>query len=175
MNRRVDGHLARKRFGQNFLTDHGVIGRIADAIAPAASDHLVEIGPGQGALTEMLAPVGCQLDVVELDRDLVAGLLAAFSIYDRFKLHSADALKFDFTALHTDERPLRMIGNLPSPSVTAWSAPHSNNSFTPAASPSPTNTCSAALPSAVVALSAPPSDNSFTPAASPPLATSTSC
>ena len=113
MAKKPGTHIPRKRFGQNFLTDHGVIGRIADAIAPAASDHLVEIGPGQGALTEMLAPVGCQLDVVELDRDLVAGLLAAFSIYDRFKLHSADALKFDFAALTENGKPLRVVGNLP--------------------------------------------------------------
>ena len=106
-------HIPRKRFGQNFLTDHGVIGRIADAIAVREEDHLVEIGPGQGALTEMLAPIGCQLDVIELDRDLMAGLLAAFSIYPKFKLHSADALKFDFASLAADGQPLRVVGNLP--------------------------------------------------------------
>ena len=113
MAKKPGTHIPRKRFGQNFQTDHGVIGRIADAIAPTEKDHLVEIGPGQGALTEMLAPVGCRLDVVELDRDLVAGLLAAFSIYDRFKLHSADALKFDFASLVEDGKPLRVVGNLP--------------------------------------------------------------
>lgn len=113
MAKKPRSHIPRKRFGQNFLTDHGVIGRIADAIAVREEDHLVEIGPGQGALTEMLAPTGCQLDVIELDRDLIAGLLAAFSIYPRFQLHSADALKFDFASLAADGKPLRVVGNLP--------------------------------------------------------------
>ncbi|RLQ21175.1 16S rRNA (adenine(1518)-N(6)/adenine(1519)-N(6))-dimethyltransferase RsmA [Seongchinamella sediminis] len=113
MAKRPGTHIPRKRFGQNFLTDHSVIGRIADAIGAEEQDHLVEIGPGQGALTEILAPTGCRLDVIELDRDLVAGLLAAFSIYPGFKLHSADALKFDFAALATDGKPLRVVGNLP--------------------------------------------------------------
>ena len=85
------GHRPRKRFGQNFLRDEAVIDRIASAISPVATDHLVEIGPGQGALTEALVR-GCgQLDVIELDRDLVTGLLAAFSIHPHFRLHSADA------------------------------------------------------------------------------------
>ena len=60
-----------------------------------------------------MAASTCQLDVIELDRDLVPGLLAAFSVYPRFRLHSADALKFDFAALVTDARPLRVVGNLP--------------------------------------------------------------
>ncbi|MEP5568763.1 MAG: 16S rRNA (adenine(1518)-N(6)/adenine(1519)-N(6))-dimethyltransferase RsmA [Halioglobus sp.] len=106
-------HAPRKRFGQNFLTDHGVIGAIASAVNVKATDHLVEIGPGQGALTEMLAPTGCSLDVIELDRDLTAGLLAAFSVYDDFALHSADALKFDFATLVKNDKPLRVVGNLP--------------------------------------------------------------
>ncbi|MDH5170845.1 MAG: 16S rRNA (adenine(1518)-N(6)/adenine(1519)-N(6))-dimethyltransferase RsmA [Gammaproteobacteria bacterium] len=106
-------HRARKRFGQNFLQDTGVINSIVRAIHPQADDHLVEIGPGQGALTSQLAASTCQLDVIELDRDLVPGLLAAFSVYPRFRLHSADALKFDFAALVTDARPLRVVGNLP--------------------------------------------------------------
>ena len=113
MSKKPSAHRPRKRFGQNFLTDEGVIDRIARAIAPSAEDHIVEIGPGQGALTETLAPTGCQLDVIELDRDLVAGLLAAFSIYDGFKLHSADALKFNFGALARDGEQLRVVGNLP--------------------------------------------------------------
>jgi 16S rRNA (adenine1518-N6/adenine1519-N6)-dimethyltransferase len=106
-------HRARKRFGQNFLTDEGVISRIAGAIAPRKADHIVEIGPGQGALTDHLVPVGCQVDVVELDRDLVPGLLAAFSIHPRFKLHSADALKFDYAGLTEAGEGLRVVGNLP--------------------------------------------------------------
>lgn len=106
-------HLPRKRFGQNFLQDDAVIGRIADAIHPQPNQHLVEIGPGQGALTEALITSDCRLDVVELDRDLVAGLLAAFSLYPKFKLHSADALKFDFASLSSGATPLRIVGNLP--------------------------------------------------------------
>lgn len=113
MSNKPPSHRARKRFGQNFLTDHGIIGRIAQVVAPLETDHIVEIGPGQGALTEMLAPSGCKLDVIELDRDLVAGLLAAFSIYPGFTLHSADALKFDFAKLGQGDRSLRVVGNLP--------------------------------------------------------------
>lgn len=106
-------HRARKRFGQNFLQDTGVINHIIRAINPQPDDHLVEIGPGQGALTEQLSASGGQLDVIELDRDLVPGLLAAFSVNPRFKLHSADALKFDFAALAANTQPLRVVGNLP--------------------------------------------------------------
>ncbi|MHA7816736.1 MAG: 16S rRNA (adenine(1518)-N(6)/adenine(1519)-N(6))-dimethyltransferase RsmA [Pseudohaliea sp.] len=106
---------ARKRFGQNFLRDATVIHRIESAIAPRESDHLVEIGPGHGALTEALVSTGCRLDAIELDRDLAAGLLAAFSIYPRFHLHKADALKFDFAALRGGPGAprLRVVGNLP--------------------------------------------------------------
>ena len=107
-------HKARKRFGQNFLTDSAIIDRIAQAVAPRSEQHLVEIGPGQGALTDALVNSGCKLDVIELDRDLVPGLLAAFSVKPRFKLHSADALKFDYASLlqSAGER-LRIVGNLP--------------------------------------------------------------
>jgi 16S rRNA (adenine1518-N6/adenine1519-N6)-dimethyltransferase len=106
-------HRPRKRFGQNFLQDPSVIDSIASAINPSEGDALVEIGPGQGALTESLVGHCARLDVIELDRDLLAGLLAAFSIYPHFKLHSADALKFDFTSLVTDDKALRVVGNLP--------------------------------------------------------------
>jgi 16S rRNA (adenine1518-N6/adenine1519-N6)-dimethyltransferase len=107
------GHHPRKRFGQNFLRDEAVIDGIAAAIAPRTDDHLVEIGPGQGALTEALIG-GCgKLDVVELDRDLVPGLLAAFSVHPHFALHQADALTFDFGSLITGSKQLRVVGNLP--------------------------------------------------------------
>ena len=113
MSRRPPQHRPRKRFGQNFLHDEGVIDRIAAAIHPQADQHLVEIGPGQGALTESLVASGCHVDVIELDRDLIPGLLAAFSIHPRFKLHSADALKFDFASLTKGDERLRVVGNLP--------------------------------------------------------------
>jgi len=106
-------HRARKRFGQNFLRDDGVINRIISAIHPLADDHLIEIGPGQGALTDLLMASGAQLDVIELDRDLVPGLLASHGTSPRFKLHSADALKFDYAQLGHGERSLRIVGNLP--------------------------------------------------------------
>ena len=106
-------HTPRKRFGQNFLRDESVIEAIARAVAPREEDHLVEIGPGEGALTQALVESGCQLDAIELDRDLRTRLLAAFSTYPGFTLHSADALKFDFAALSVDEKPLRVVGNLP--------------------------------------------------------------
>ncbi|MEH6584794.1 MAG: 16S rRNA (adenine(1518)-N(6)/adenine(1519)-N(6))-dimethyltransferase RsmA [Halioglobus sp.] len=114
MSKTPTPHRARKRFGQNFLHDTGIINRIVDAIHPQAGQHLVEIGPGQGALTEFLVGSGCQLDVIELDRDLVPGLLAAYNHKPEFELHSADALKFDYTELAAnDDRPLRVVGNLP--------------------------------------------------------------
>ena len=106
-------HTPRKRFGQNFLQDQGIIAAIANAIHSQPGEHLVEIGPGQGALTAALISREIRLDVVELDRDLITGLLAAFSIYPGFKLHSADALTFDFSALARDGIPLRVVGNLP--------------------------------------------------------------
>jgi 16S rRNA (adenine1518-N6/adenine1519-N6)-dimethyltransferase len=118
MNHTFPAHRARKRFGQNFLHDATIIDRIAAAVHPQQDQHLVEIGPGQGALTGALISSGCALDVIELDRDLVPGLLAAFGLRPGFKLHQADALDFDFAALRaslhgTDEPSLRIVGNLP--------------------------------------------------------------
>ena len=107
------GHRARKRFGQNFLRDDGIINRIIGAIHPQPGERLIEIGPGQGALTDLLMASGCQLDVIELDRDLVPGLLAAHAGSPRFSLHSADALKFDYAQLGNGTRSLRIVGNLP--------------------------------------------------------------
>lgn len=115
MSKKPAGHKARKRFGQNFLHDQGVIGRIIRAINPQHGQHLVEIGPGLGALTEELLDA-CQgeLDVVELDRDLIPVLRTQFFRHaDTFNIHEADALKFDFAGLKQDERPLRIVGNLP--------------------------------------------------------------
>lgn len=106
-------HQPRKRFGQNFLRDSNVIDRLERAIAPQESQHLVEIGPGLGALTEALLHSGCTLDAIELDRDLVTPLLAAFSIYPKFTLHSADALNFDYAQLGDHDSRLRVVGNLP--------------------------------------------------------------
>ena len=106
------GHQARKRFGQNFLHDPGVIERIIRAIHPKPDDALVEIGPGLGALTEEMLAVNSNLQVVELDRDLIPVLRTKFFNYPNFRIHEADALKFDFGELVAD-KPLRIIGNLP--------------------------------------------------------------
>ncbi|MEQ8798505.1 MAG: 16S rRNA (adenine(1518)-N(6)/adenine(1519)-N(6))-dimethyltransferase RsmA [Salinisphaeraceae bacterium] len=103
---------ARKRFGQHFLHDPGIIGRIIDHIAPADTDHLVEIGPGRGALTEPLLDRCPRLDVIEIDRDLAPALQQRFGGQSGFTLHEADALRFDYTSLGGDP-PLRLVGNLP--------------------------------------------------------------
>ncbi len=107
------GHQARKRFGQNFLHDPGVIERIVRAIHPKPDDTLVEIGPGLGAITEEILAVNPRLQVVELDRDLIPVLRTKFFNYPEFRIHEADALSFDFSQLADDDRGLRIIGNLP--------------------------------------------------------------
>jgi len=114
MTKKPVAHKARKRFGQNFLHDHGVIRRIIRAIAPHETDQLVEIGPGLGALTEELLAEAGELDAIELDRDLPPILRTKFFSYgDKFRIHEADAMKFDFTQLQKDEKRLRIVGNLP--------------------------------------------------------------
>lgn len=105
-------HIARKRFGQNFLHDTGVINRIISTIAPQKSDLLVEIGPGQAALTHPLQQSGAELHVIELDRDLVRRLEEVFSGCENVSIHSLDALKADLSEV-TGGRPCRLIGNLP--------------------------------------------------------------
>ena len=111
---RNSGHQARKRFGQNFLSDDAIIARIVSGINPRPGDRMVEIGPGLGALTEhLLDGLDGQLQVVELDRDLIPVLRTKFFNFDGFDIHEADALKFDFNALADDAHPLRVVGNLP--------------------------------------------------------------
>lgn len=109
----LKGHKARKRFGQNFLQDSGIIRRIVRSVAPSGQDHLVEIGPGLGAITELLLEENGQLDVVELDRDLIPILRVKFFNYPGFAIHEADALKFDFSSLRQQDEKLRVVGNLP--------------------------------------------------------------
>jgi 16S rRNA (adenine1518-N6/adenine1519-N6)-dimethyltransferase len=105
----VTRHVARKRFGQHFLTDPGVIEAILAEIAPARDDRMVEIGPGMGALTAPLLERVAHLEAVEIDRDLCARLRERFPA-ERLTVHQGDALKFDFAAL---PGPLRVVGNLP--------------------------------------------------------------
>ena len=103
-------HRARKRFGQHFLTDPGVIDAIVRAVHPAGDDIIVEIGPGQGAITDTLARRAGHLHAVELDRDLAARLRRQYANRPNVTIHEADALAFDFASL--GER-LRVVGNLP--------------------------------------------------------------
>jgi len=106
--------LARKRFGQHFLHDRGVLDRIVQEIAPQNGQALVEIGPGRGALTERLAGKSRTLDAIEIDRDLAALLRDRFANVASFTLHETDALEFDFAALAAARGArLRVIGNLP--------------------------------------------------------------
>ena len=103
-------HRARRRFGQNFLHDRRVIERIVDAIDPRPGQSIVEIGPGQAALTrELLRRVG-HITAIEIDRDLAAWLREQFPP-GQLTLVEADALKLDWSELAT--RPLRLVGNLP--------------------------------------------------------------
>lgn len=105
-------HQARKRFGQNFLVDNAIIDRIITTIRPSSTDNLVEIGPGQGALTAPLLAATGRLKAVELDRDLVALLEGKFASQHSLSLYQGDALAFDFSTLVADG-PLRIVGNLP--------------------------------------------------------------
>ena len=105
----MKGHVARKRFGQNFLVDHGVIAAIVSAINPKRDDVVVEIGPGLGAITEPLMQRVDHLHVVEIDRDLIARLKKQHTP-ERMTIHEGDALAFDFASIGRD---LRLVGNLP--------------------------------------------------------------
>ncbi len=106
-------HIARKRFGQNFLTDDLVLHNIIRAIDPQPDDTMVEIGPGLAAMTRLLLESLKQMHVVELDRDLVARLEKTFDP-KRLIVHAGDALQFDFTKLPVpDGKKLRVVGNLP--------------------------------------------------------------
>lgn len=123
----VQGHQARKRFGQNFLSEPYYIQRIVDSIAPSANDTMVEIGPGLGAITELLIDKVNTLDVVELDRDLLPKIEQKFGHNPHFSIHHSDALKFDFSQLATERLThqenkqkesngnsgIRIVGNLP--------------------------------------------------------------
>lgn len=105
-------HKARKRFGQNFLHDQQVIDRIIASIAPQKDDLLLEIGPGQAAITKPLIDTGAELHVIEIDRDLVVMLEKKFANVPGMHIHSLDALRADFSKI-TDGRAFRLIGNLP--------------------------------------------------------------
>lgn len=111
-------HTPRKRFGQHFLSDSGIVDAIVRAIAPKAGQRMVEIGPGLAALTQPLVERLGQLTVIELDRDLAARLRG----HGQLRVIESDVLMVDFEQLHQtlcDENPdaspgrLRIVGNLP--------------------------------------------------------------
>jgi 16S rRNA (adenine1518-N6/adenine1519-N6)-dimethyltransferase len=110
---------ARKRFGQHFLHDPAVLDKIVRGVGPRTGDHIVEIGPGRGALTHALLdawrePGDGTLDLIEIDRDLVPLLRSEFAAHPRIQVHEADALDFDFPRLAASRGGrLRVIGNLP--------------------------------------------------------------
>jgi 16S rRNA (adenine1518-N6/adenine1519-N6)-dimethyltransferase len=103
----------RKRFGQHFLHDPGVIRRIIDSVAPVPGQRLVEIGPGRGALTWGLLERIRSMDVIEIDRDLAQGLQADPRAKNGLRIHVENVLDTDFLRLRGDGEPLRVIGNLP--------------------------------------------------------------
>ena len=101
-------HIARKRFGQHFLTDQGIIEAIVREIAPSPADHMVEIGPGLAALTQPLVERLGHLTVIELDRDLALRL----RLHKQLTVVESDVLRVDFSALAAGKK-LRVVGNLP--------------------------------------------------------------
>ena len=111
------GHTARKRFGQNFLHDEYVIGKIVAAISPQNQQNLVEIGPGLGALTDPVCEDVDALTVIELDRDLAKRLRHHPFNGGKLTVIEQDAMTMDFGALRKDmpfpEQKLRVFGNLP--------------------------------------------------------------
>jgi 16S rRNA (adenine1518-N6/adenine1519-N6)-dimethyltransferase len=101
----LSSHRPRKRFGQHFLHERGILEKIIEAVAPTKDDFIVEIGPGEGALTHPLLERVARLHVIELDRDLAAGLKD-----ERIVVHQSDALDFDFGQFPAG---MRLVGNLP--------------------------------------------------------------
>lgn len=106
-------HIPRKRFGQHFLRDQAIIQRIVAALAPRPRDHLIEIGPGQGAITLPVLKLTKYLEAVELDRDLIPQIQERCSHVGEVQIYSADVLDFDFASIKKDDRLLRIFGNLP--------------------------------------------------------------
>jgi 16S rRNA (adenine1518-N6/adenine1519-N6)-dimethyltransferase len=114
MSGRPSSHKHKKQFGQNFLNNGRIIDQIVASIRPNINDHMVEIGPGQAALTRPLIDRVKKLDIIEIDNDLIAPLKIQFASKPAFNLHHTDALKFDYaTLLGEGKQSLRVVGNLP--------------------------------------------------------------
>jgi 16S rRNA (adenine1518-N6/adenine1519-N6)-dimethyltransferase len=106
-------HHPRKRFGQHFLHDPGIIERIVAAVDPKPSDRMVEIGPGLGAITLPLLKRVDELFALEIDRDAIRHLRATAPLHGTLHIHEADVLDFELASLRNDARRLRVVGNLP--------------------------------------------------------------
>ncbi len=104
---------ARKRFGQHFLQDNGVLNNIVSAANISVDDHIIEIGPGRGALTKKLLESGAMVSVVEIDRDLAGDLEKEFSNHPNFKIVTADILQIDWDEILNKDRSNKIIANLP--------------------------------------------------------------
>lgn len=109
----MSSHRPRKRFGQHFLHDAGVINRIIDAIQPGQQDLVVEVGPGEGVLTHQLVQRCGRLHALEIDRDLAAALQQHYSDQATVTIHQVDALKFDLCSIAGADQAIRLVGNLP--------------------------------------------------------------
>lgn len=111
---RPSTHKHKKQFGQNFLNNGRIIDQIVASIRPRPDDHMVEIGPGEAALTAPLIDIVNKLDIIEIDNDLIGPLKIKFACKPAFNLHHTDALKFDYASLLSEsETDLRVVGNLP--------------------------------------------------------------
>ena len=104
----------KKKFGQNFLTDPGYASRIVELASISSSDTVIEIGPGRGAITKLLAKKGCRVIALELDRELITNLGDTFVTYNNVEVVETDALKFDFSSLKEScHSKVKVVANLP--------------------------------------------------------------
>jgi 16S rRNA (adenine1518-N6/adenine1519-N6)-dimethyltransferase len=106
-------HRPSKRFGQNFLTNQGIIERIIASLDPTPDETIIEIGPGKGALTVPLLARGCRVVAVEFDRNLIPALEEKLGAKGNFKLVHADALNTDFCDVIAPATTARVVANLP--------------------------------------------------------------
>src|SRR6185436_19954501 len=111
--------IPKRRFGQNFLVDQDAVDRIINAVAPDASETIIEIGPGRGALTSKLLQRAGRVVAIEFDRDLIPQLRAQFSSEPNLELIEADALNVDFCEVIQPVPVARVVANLPYNIATA--------------------------------------------------------
>jgi 16S rRNA (adenine1518-N6/adenine1519-N6)-dimethyltransferase len=110
----IPSHLPpKRRFGQNFLADDGVVERLVREVSPREDETIVEIGPGRGALTSRLAALAGRLYAIEFDRDLIPLLQGKFGDRENFTLVEGDALAVDLCALIAPATQARVVANLP--------------------------------------------------------------